>query len=143
MCFAGDAAAEDYFLAAIGWASTKKLPIWFIIEDNNLSILTEKKVRRNWEMHDVAEAFKMESCSVSDQPDELWPTLEKYSLEKPLLINVKTNRLFWHAGAGIDSDSIPDLYKQWLSNENSIIYEQEKKRVSEAWIKCQKVLERS
>ena len=44
LCFAGDAAAEeDYFLAAIGWASTKKLPIWFIIEDNNLSILTEKK----------------------------------------------------------------------------------------------------
>ena len=32
LCFAGDAAAEeDYFLAAIGWASTKKLPIWFII----------------------------------------------------------------------------------------------------------------
>ena len=25
-----------------------------IIEDNNLSILTEKKVRRNWEMGDVA-----------------------------------------------------------------------------------------
>lgn len=144
LCFAGDAAAEeDYFLAAIGWASTKKLPIWFIIEDNNLSILTEKKVRRNWEMHDVAEAFKMESCSVSDEPCELWPTLEKYSLEKPLLINVKTNRLFWHAGAGIDSDSIPDLHKQWLSDENSFIYEQEKKRVSEAWIKCQKVLEKS
>jgi len=144
LCFAGDAAAEeDYFLAAIGWASTKKLPIWFIIEDNNLSILTKKKVRRNWEMHDVAKAFKMESCSVSDEPCELWPTLEKYSLEKPLLINVKTNRLFWHAGAGIDSDSIPDLYKQWLSDENSFIYEQEKKRVSEAWIKCQKVLEKS
>ena len=28
LCFAGDAAAEeDYFLAAIAWASTKKLPI--------------------------------------------------------------------------------------------------------------------
>ena len=27
LCFAGDAAAEeDYFLASIGWASTKKLP---------------------------------------------------------------------------------------------------------------------
>ena len=44
LCFAGDAAAEeDYFLAAIGWASTKDLPIWFIVEDNNLSILTEKE----------------------------------------------------------------------------------------------------
>ena len=57
-----------------------------------------------------------------------------------MLINVKTNRLFWHAGAGIDSDSTPDLYKQWLSDENSLIYEQEKKRVSEVWDKMSKSL---
>ena len=29
----------------LGWASTKKLPILFIVEDNNLSILTEKNFR--------------------------------------------------------------------------------------------------
>ena len=40
----GDASAEeDYALGALGWASTKELPILFIVEDNNLSILTEKK----------------------------------------------------------------------------------------------------
>ena len=40
----GDASAEeDYVLGALGWAATKKLPILFIVEDNNLSILTEKK----------------------------------------------------------------------------------------------------
>ena len=45
LCFIEDAAAEeDYFLASLGWASTKKLPIWFIVEDNNLSILTEKRL---------------------------------------------------------------------------------------------------
>ena len=44
--FLGDASAEeDYVLGAIGWASTKNLPIVFIIEDNNLSILTKKKNR--------------------------------------------------------------------------------------------------
>ena len=38
----GDASAEeDYVLGALGWASTKNLPILFIVEDNNLSILTE------------------------------------------------------------------------------------------------------
>ena len=58
--FLGDAAAEeDYVLGAIGWASTKKLPILVVVEDNNYSILTEKKIRRNWEMDDVAKAFKM------------------------------------------------------------------------------------
>ena len=42
--FMGDASAEeDYVGAAIGWASTKNLPILFVVEDNNLSILTEKK----------------------------------------------------------------------------------------------------
>ena len=39
----GDSAAEeDYVLSSIGWAATKNLPILFIVEDNNLSILTEK-----------------------------------------------------------------------------------------------------
>jgi len=43
----GDASAEeDYVLGAMGWASTKNLPILFVVEDNNLSILTEKKIRR-------------------------------------------------------------------------------------------------
>ena len=46
--FVGDSAAEeDYSLSAIGWAVTKKLPILFIVEDNNLSILTEKRIRRS------------------------------------------------------------------------------------------------
>ena len=41
----GDASAEeDYVMGALGWASTKNLPILFIVEDNNLSILTEKKI---------------------------------------------------------------------------------------------------
>ena len=43
--FMGDASAEeDYVLGALGWASTKKLPVLFVVEDNNFSILTEKKL---------------------------------------------------------------------------------------------------
>ena len=45
-----------------------KLPILFIVEDNNLSILTEKKTRRHWEMHDVAKGFKMKSYNIDDNP---------------------------------------------------------------------------
>ena len=42
--FLGDAAAEeDYVLGALGWASTKNLPLLVVVEDNNYSILTEKK----------------------------------------------------------------------------------------------------
>lgn len=109
--FLGDASAEeDYVLGALGWASTKKLPILFVVEDNNLSILTEKKVRRNWEMHDVARSFNMEGFNVSDNPLEILKYKSKF-FKKPMLLNVNTNRLFWHAGAGKDSDKVFDRFK--------------------------------
>jgi TPP-dependent pyruvate/acetoin dehydrogenase alpha subunit len=106
LCFTGDAAAEeDYFLSSIGWASTKGLPVMFIVEDNNLSILTEKKVRRNWEMDDVARGMKMEAFNVDDDPEAILACLDNGAplFSSPLLLNIRTNRLFWHAGAGIDS----------------------------------------
>ena len=139
LCFAGDAAAEeDYFLASIGWASTKKLPIWFVIEDNNLSILTEKKIRRNWELADVASGFKMCSHAISDDPAEIFACIpEDGPFENPVLFNITTNRLFWHAGAGVDSDEIFDrhadfskLHDQNFVNEVNLRAEE---RVSESW----------
>lgn len=132
LCFTGDAAAEeDYFIAAIGWAATKKLPIWFIVEDNNLSILTEKKVRRSWEMHDVAKAFGMKAFDISDDPRELWSVLTPEMINEPLLLNVRTNRLFWHAGAGIDDPDTPDRHKEFVEMFGKI-----DNNVQEVWQKC-------
>lgn len=100
--FMGDASAEeDYVLGALGWASTKKLPILFIVEDNNLSILTEKKIRRNWNMHDVAKSFKMKGFELDDSPNNIIK-YKKFFFKEPILLNIKTNRLFWHSGAGQD-----------------------------------------
>tara|TARA_B100000989_G_scaffold298957_1_gene291395 strand:+ start:21947 stop:22780 length:834 start_codon:yes stop_codon:yes gene_type:complete len=111
IAFMGDASAEeDYVLGALGWASTKKLPILFIVEDNNLSILTEKRVRRNWNMHDVARSFKMKAFEINDDPSKIIK-YQKYFFKEPMLLNIKTNRLFWHSGAGIDSDKVFDRYK--------------------------------
>lgn len=108
--FLGDASAEeDYVLGAMGWASTKKLPIVFIVEDNNLSILTKKKVRRNWHIHDVGNAFKIESYNLDDSPESIYRYKEKF-FKKPLLLNINTNRLFWHSGAGKDEDKSFDRY---------------------------------
>ena len=42
-----------------------------MVEDNNLSILTKKKVRRNWHMHDVAKSFQMKGFDLSDNPKEI------------------------------------------------------------------------
>ena len=107
----GDASAEeDYVLGALGWASTKKLPILFVVEDNNLSILTEKKVRRNWHMHKVAQSFNMKGFNISDNPLEI-KKYQKYFFKEPMLLNINTKRLFWHAGAGIDSNKTFDRFK--------------------------------
>ena len=115
IAFVGDSAAEeDYVFSAIGWAATKKLPILFVIEDNNLSILTEKKVRRSWEMHDVGKGFGIESYNISDDPIEIKKFINK-PLEKPLLLNINTERKYWHAGAGIDGDTF-DRYENEIKH---------------------------
>lgn len=143
LCFVGDAAAEeDYFLGAIGWASTKRLPIIFVIEDNNLSILTEKKVRRNWELDDVARAMRMQAFDVNDDPEEiincLTPWLSDNRLfSEPILLNVRTNRLFWHAGAGIDSQETFDRHKafgkRFEESYRQHIFQSANTLVSETW----------
>jgi TPP-dependent pyruvate/acetoin dehydrogenase alpha subunit len=114
--FVGDAAIEeDYALGALGWASTKNLPILFIVEDNNLSILTKKSVRRNWSIHDVASAFKLEGYDIPDDPDGICPLVSRWiATKKPTLLNINTHRLYWHSGAGCDDPDIFDRYKQQM-----------------------------
>jgi len=134
--FLGDAAAEeDYVLGALGWASHKKLPILFIIEDNNFSILTKKSVRRNWNMKDVARAFKLEGHDIKDDPKEI----EKHSnffFKKPMLLNINTNRIYWHAGGGMDSNKTFDRFKnekKILGVEAIKINEYYKKYIEKLW----------
>jgi len=118
----GDASAEeDYVLGALGWASTKNLPILFVVEDNNLSILTEKKVRRNWEMDDVAKAFNMCAWNITDDPIVLYEILKDYNFNKPMLLNINTVRKYWHSGAGSDGD-----YFDRYENEMKILGEEAK-----------------
>tara|TARA_R110000824_G_scaffold176843_2_gene356038 strand:+ start:1399 stop:2253 length:855 start_codon:yes stop_codon:yes gene_type:complete len=134
----GDASAEeDYVLGALGWASTKKLPILFVVEDNNLSILTEKKMRRNWELADVAKAFNMRGLNVDDHPLQLREALSG-AFEGPLLLNIHTHRKFWHAGAGIDDENIFDRYeteKELLGDRANCIHDEAKQKVAELWKK--------
>ena len=118
----GDASAEeDYVLGALGWASTKNLPILFIVEDNNLSILTEKRVRRNWEMDDVAKAFKMKAFNIDDNPLTIQKYLEDYDFSYPMLLNINTTRKYWHAGAGQDGDYNTQYEKELKSLGNEAL----------------------
>jgi TPP-dependent pyruvate/acetoin dehydrogenase alpha subunit len=116
----GDASTEeDYVFGAMGWASTKNLPILFIIEDNNLSILTEKKVRRNWEIDEVAKGFKIKSHNINDDPIEIYEIFKNYNFSEPMVVNIRTTRKYWHSGAGQDGNNFDryELEKSLIGNE--------------------------
>lgn len=99
----GDATAEeDYVLGALGYAAHKKLPILFVVVDNNLSVLTETKVRRNWDITKVAEGFDIPSVDITDDPWLIMHHVQKFSGTLPALINIQTVRHLWHFGTGVD-----------------------------------------
>ena len=134
--FMGDSSAEeDYVFSSIGWAATKNLPILFVVEDNNLSILTEKSVRRNWDMHEVARGFGVDALDTTDFPPDIYNCLQGV-FKKPLLLNINTIRKYWHAGAGIDDENVFDRYEDEmdkLGDETKEIHESNRKLVRELW----------
>jgi acetoin:2,6-dichlorophenolindophenol oxidoreductase subunit alpha len=105
LCYFGDGAVEeDYVFPSVGFAATHKLPVLFVCADNNLSILTPKDVRRNWNASQVAKAYGMHVYDASDNPFELYSTLSY--IELPAFINCRVCRHNWHTGIG--TDGLPD-----------------------------------
>lgn len=107
----GDASAEeDYVLAAMGYAATKKLPILFVCNDNNLSILTKVEVRRSWKITDVAESFGIRSIEITDDPWLVMHHTKILENSLPALMNIYSTRVLWHAGTGADGDPAWDRF---------------------------------
>lgn len=99
----GDAAVEeDYFAPALGFAATHKLPVLFVCEDNGLSILTEKAVRRSWSVGAVANGYGLPSYLCSDDPTGVLDVLKVARQNLPALVEIQTTRHLWHAGTGND-----------------------------------------
>lgn len=108
VCYFGDGAAEeDYVLASFGFAEKKKSKIIYICDDNNLSVLTPIKDRRNWNISNVANSFGIKSFEITDDPLTIFNTISKIKKNNffPALINIKTCREYWHEGAGKDKPS--------------------------------------
>lgn len=107
----GDASVEeDYIYPAIGWAASRKLPVLFVCEDNGLSILTPKDVRRSWSAVDMARALGVPGVDITDDP---WLTAEhaREMFESlPGFLNIQTVRHMWHAGTGVDGAPEWDRY---------------------------------
>lgn len=99
----GDASAEeDFVYGAMAYAATKKLPVLFICEDNNLSILTPVAVRRNWSVVDVARSVGIQAADITDDPWLIAHHVQNFSAALPAFLNIRTCRHRWHAGTGMD-----------------------------------------
>ena len=137
--FLGDAAVEeDYVLSSISWIAKKQLPILFVIEDNNFAVLTSKDERRDWKINNVAKSFNIESADVNDNPLNIYKSLKNYKFKKPFLINVRTNRLYWHSGAGKDRKNVFDRLedeKRKLGRKALEIYLKNNLKINNLWKK--------
>jgi len=125
----------------MAFAQTHKLPILFICEDNNLSILTEKSIRRNWELTNVLNAIGMPTVDITDDPWLIAHYTKKFKDNLPAFINCRTVRHNWHVGVGVDNKPEWDrfilikeeLNKLGLLKETIEIEEQTKKEVKRLW----------
>ncbi len=138
----GDASAEeDYVMSAIAWAGTHQLPIIFVVEDNNFSILTEKSVRRNWSMSDFSTSVNVKGYDINDDPSNIITSIHEnwvygHGLMRPILLNIHTHRLFWHAGAGQDDYYKFDTYqviKELLGDAGDMIDSITNRYINDLW----------
>ena len=103
LCVFGDGAAEeDYVFAAMGFAATHKLPVYFVCLDNGLSILTPTEVRRSWSVTEVARSLGMQAVDVADDPWAVMYYTKQLTGDLPALVNCHTCRERWHVGIGTD-----------------------------------------
>lgn len=111
VCFFGDGAAEeDYVFAAMGYAVTHKLPVLFVCEDNDLSILTPTAVRRNWSLTAVAQTMGMPALDITDDPLTILHQTRRLTEQLPAFMNIYVCRANWHVGVGTDG---PPEWDRW------------------------------
>lgn len=119
VCYFGDGAAEeDYVLGAFGFAASHKLPILFICDDNDLSVLTPTRDRRTWEVDEVARSFGMPAVDITDDPWTIEHYTREFSTQLPAVINIRNCRELWHQGTGVDG--VPEWHRFNLTKQKLV-----------------------
>lgn len=143
----GDGACEeDWICPSLAFAAEKKLPILFIVENNNLSITTPVNERRQWKILEVAEKFGVrtrEYCSNFEiELKELDRNIYAVQRGLPWLIEYNIERHYWHVGGGNDGspkyDYIHNFRRELIHQghwpEDLSKFEQEtKSKIDELW----------
>jgi len=139
LVYFGDAASEeDYALTSFGFAVTHRLPVLFVCEDNDLSILTPIRERRNWQVTEVVRSMGLACAEVEDDPEQIFGAVRDLLQHLPAFINVKTCRHLWHAGTGIDVEPAQDrleLFRHQVAGADQIETETAQ-AVQQLWQDC-------
>ena len=118
LCIMGDASAEEgYVFGALGFAAQQrdKMPVLFICEDNDLSVLTKKCVRRKWECADVAESLGMKAVEIADDPWTIMHYVNEFENNLPAFMNIHLVRILRHVGS--KSDGPPEWDRLELTKQ--------------------------
>ena len=114
LCIMGDASVEEgYVLGALGFAghSKHRLPILFVCEDNDLSVLTKKNVRREWECTTIVDGFGIKAVEIADDPWTIMHYVKELENDLPAFINVHLTRILRHVGSKSDGPPEWDRYE--------------------------------
>lgn len=142
LCVVGDGAAEeDYIYPSLGFAVTHRLPVLFICDDNDLSILTPTSTRRSWKFTDIARGLGMPAVDISDDPWTVQSTAAELRNSLPAVINIYSCRMNWHVGVGTDGPPEWDrfelvtqcLAELGLADQARMICKQEKSAMEQLW----------
>ena len=142
LCVFGDGAAEeDYIYPSIGFAITHKLPVLFICDDNDLSILTPTSTRRNWKLTDVAMGLGLPTVDIADDPWTILEQVSEFQNNLPAFINIYSCRKNWHVGIGTDGPPewdrfdlvTKDMKELGLSKQAKEIREHEMLTMEQLW----------
>jgi pyruvate dehydrogenase E1 component alpha subunit len=142
LCVVGDGAAEeDYIYPSLGFSVTHRLPILFICDDNDLSILTPTSTRRTWKISDLAKGLGMPAVDITDDPWTILSTAQELCTSLPALINVYSCRMNWHVGVGTDGPPEWDrlslveqrLAELGLSRQSEMIKSEEQAAMEQLW----------
>lgn len=133
LCVFGDGAAEeDYVAPALGFAATHHLPVLFVCEDNDLSILTPTRVRRSWAVTGLAAGLGLPALELSDDPWSVANAVCGLARHLPGLLNVQVCRERWHVGAGTDGPPEWDRYALVCRRLDAMGLEAERRAVEDA-----------
>lgn len=129
--FGDGAIEEDYAGVALGFAATRKLPVFFVCEDNGLAILTPIKDRRSWGAVSLARGYGLDALCVEDDPLSIISACDH--LDLPALLNIKTTRHRWHVGSGTDNPDQFDRLAVMRNKFNPKIEQDAKEQMEAIW----------